>query len=131
MSFVIDTDICSAHLRGDNKTFNKFLQHSGGLYVSALTVSELFAWVNRQRTQPRYRQGLNDLLPELQIITFDYALAEYAGVLRAQLLDRGIIVPQTDLLIGATALFHNFTVVTHNVKHYTLIPDLRIQDWRN
>jgi predicted nucleic acid-binding protein len=131
MSFIIDTDICSAHLRGDAKTFNKFLQHMGGLHVSTISIAELYAWVTRQKTAPRYREGLEKLLPDLQVISFDHPLAIFAGNLRGNLLDQGIIVPQTDLFIAATALFNNFTVVTHNIKHYALIPDLRIQDWQN
>jgi len=45
MSFVLDTDTCSAHLKGNAGTFNKFIQYSGGLSVSAVTVAELYSWV--------------------------------------------------------------------------------------
>jgi len=34
-----------------------------------------------------------------------------------------------DLRIAATALVHDFTLVTANRKHFSPIPDLRIEDW--
>lgn len=37
--------------------------------------------------------------------------------------------PVADMLIAGTALVHNLTVVTHNVDHYRVVPDLRIVDW--
>ena len=45
MSFLLDTDICSAHLRGDRKVFSKFVQYSGQLHVSVITAGELYSWV--------------------------------------------------------------------------------------
>jgi predicted nucleic acid-binding protein len=34
-----------------------------------------------------------------------------------------------DLLNGATALVHGLTMVTHNIKDYSDIPGLTIDDW--
>ena len=44
MSFLLDTDICSAYLKGDRLVWKRFLQYSGGLHVSTVTVGELFTW---------------------------------------------------------------------------------------
>ena len=49
MSFLLDTDICSAHLRGDRKVFSKFVQYSGQLHVSVITAGELYSWVLRSK----------------------------------------------------------------------------------
>ena len=51
------------------------------------------------------------------------------GELRAALLDAGQVTPEMDLLIAATALVHNLTLVTHNVQDYTHLPGLAVQDW--
>jgi predicted nucleic acid-binding protein len=34
-----------------------------------------------------------------------------------------------DLLIAATALVYDLTLVTHNTRHFQGIPDLRLEDW--
>ncbi len=45
MSHLLDTDIISAYLRGNGQVLNRFIQYSGGLYVSIVSLAELYAWV--------------------------------------------------------------------------------------
>jgi tRNA(fMet)-specific endonuclease VapC len=47
MSFLIDTDTCSAHLKQKGVIMNRFLQYTGGLHLSTVTLGELYAWVLR------------------------------------------------------------------------------------
>ena len=35
MSFLLDTDTCSAHLKRPSGLMHRFMQHSGGLYILA------------------------------------------------------------------------------------------------
>jgi predicted nucleic acid-binding protein len=49
--------------------------------------------------------------------------------LRAALMDDGLRIAEMDLLIAATALVHNVTLVTHNVQDFSNIPGLTIVDW--
>lgn len=124
MSFVIDTDICSAYLKGDPKVFNKFLQHHGAIHVSIITVGELQTWAHKSPIRPKLQQGISDLLAAAQILPVDENSAELFGRTRAGLIAVGIHVPLGDMFIASTALYHNFTAVTHNAKHFKLIPQL-------
>jgi tRNA(fMet)-specific endonuclease VapC len=53
-------------------------------------------------------------------------IARLAGRIEGSLAARGIAIALDDLLIGATALQHNFSVATLNVKHFAQIPNLSI-----
>jgi tRNA(fMet)-specific endonuclease VapC len=44
MSFLLDTDICSAHLKTPGLLTGRLLQYMGRLHVSAITMSELYDW---------------------------------------------------------------------------------------
>jgi predicted nucleic acid-binding protein len=129
VNFLLDTNICSAYLKGDSRAFNRFVQHNGGLAVSSLVVGELYSWVYRANTKRGRLQGLSDLLSELQILPVDYDVARKFGEVRAALLDRGRPTPEIDLLIASTALIHNLTLVTHNVGDFAHVEGLRIEDW--
>lgn len=48
---------------------------------------------------------------------------------KARLKTKGKIVDEFDLLIGSTAVFNNYVLVTHNVKDFERIKDIRIEDW--
>ena len=42
MSFLVDTDTCSAHIKGNVRFTNRFLQYSGNLRISVITLGELY-----------------------------------------------------------------------------------------
>jgi tRNA(fMet)-specific endonuclease VapC len=130
MSYLLDTDICSAYLKGDRRVFNRFIQHSGGLHVSVLTIAELYSWVSIADDAGRAKREaiLSLALPDLQIIPVDRDIAVLCGQLRASLQKQGIKVATVDLLIACTALMYDLTVATHNQRHFRLVPDLRIED---
>jgi len=129
VSFLLDSNICSAYLKGEGRVFNRFIQHSGGLSVSAVVVGELYSWVYRAKTKPDYLRGLVALLSEVQVLPVDHDVAKKFGELRAALLDQGRPTPEIDLLIASTALHYDLTLVTHNTHDFAHIPGLRIEDW--
>jgi tRNA(fMet)-specific endonuclease VapC len=129
MSYLLDTDICSAYLQGQPDVFNRFLQHSGGLYVSIVSLAEVYSWVYVVDDPRSREEGLMTMLSDVSVLGVDDDVARTCGQVRAKLQRRGIRVPTVDLLIASTALLHDFTMVTHNQRHFRLVPDLRIEDW--
>jgi tRNA(fMet)-specific endonuclease VapC len=116
MSFLLDTDICSAYLRNDPVVVGRVLLHYGGLSVSVITVGELLTWALRAKAPPDRLKGVQDLLKGATVLDITLSIAERFGEVRAGLLDRGITVAEMDLLNGATALDHRLTMVTHNTR---------------
>jgi predicted nucleic acid-binding protein len=52
--------------------------------------------------------------------------ARISGQLDARCRAKGTVIPTADLLIGATALELGFRLVTSNVRHFKLIPGLKV-----
>jgi predicted nucleic acid-binding protein len=129
MSFLLDTDICSAYMKGDHRVWQRFMQYRGQLHVSAVTVGELFTWALRARASPKRLPTLLDLLNDLTVLDVTRDVGRIFGALRAALFDAGQATPDMDLLIAATALVHNLTLVTHNVQDFAHLPGLTVQDW--
>jgi tRNA(fMet)-specific endonuclease VapC len=129
MSFLVDTDTCSAYIKGVGRVMQRFAQYGGRLYISTVTLGELHAWALRAKASPKRSQDLLDLLREVQVLPVDEAVARKFGEARAWQLDRGLSSPELDLLNGAVALEHNLTMVTHNVRDYANIPGLMLDDW--
>ena len=129
MSFLVDTDVCSAHLRSVGDVERRFMQHTGSLYLSTISLAELYAWVSRKKSPPRHLDGLMAFLSDVTILDVDHEVARCFGQLRGNMLDRGQVVPGMDLLIAATALVHGLVMVTHNTKHFIDIPGLNVEDW--
>jgi predicted nucleic acid-binding protein len=129
MSFLLDTDTCSAYLKQDKRVESRFLQYGGRLHVSVITVGELFTGALSARASPRLLPGVLAMLKDLTIIDATYDVAYTFGVVRAALLDRGLPAPSMDLMNAATALVHSLTLVTHNTQDYANVPGLSLADW--
>jgi len=129
VSFLLDTDICSAYLKGNNAVANRFIQYGGRLHLSAVSLGELYTWALRSRASPTRMQILNDMLPLVSLVDVNAAVARKFGELDAYLLDHGLSVSEIDLLNAAVTLVHDLTLVTHNVQDFAGIPGLYVLDW--
>jgi tRNA(fMet)-specific endonuclease VapC len=129
MSFLVDTDTCSAHMKGHAKVTQRFLQYTGRLHISVIALGELFTWTSRASAPPRRLQTLLALLKDVRVLDITPPVAQRFGAIRADLLDRGLPTPDLDLLHAATALEFGFTMVTHNVADYANVPGLTVVDW--
>jgi len=129
VSFILDTDICSAFLKGNPVVWQHCMQHNGQLSVSVITVAELFTWALRATATPKRLQKLLDFLADVTLLDITPEVGRRFGELDAGMLDVGQRAPPMDLLIAATAILHNLTVVTHNVKDFSRVPGLTVVDW--
>jgi len=54
---------------------------------------------------------------------------ETFGDIKVELQKQGNIIDDLDLIIAATAVTMNYTLVTNNEKHFSKISELRIENW--
>ena len=44
MSYLLDTNICSAHLKRPSGLSHRFIQYGGRLHIPTIVLGELYAW---------------------------------------------------------------------------------------
>ena len=128
--FLIDTDILIYSLK-NNETVNKNLKlHSNSpMVISVITQGELLygAYKSKQKIANLGKvHQIADIFPVIEIST---SIIDTFAHLKEDLSQKGITIDDFDLLIGATALSMNFSMVTNNEKHYKKIPDLDVVNW--
>ncbi|MFN8224467.1 MAG: PIN domain-containing protein [Gaiellales bacterium] len=62
-------------------------------------------------------------------LPFDAAAARAYGELRVSLEREGRILDDPDLRIAAIAIARGLTVVTENVRHFSRVPGLQVENW--
>ena len=100
MNFLLDTDTCSAHMRRPAKLAHRFIQYTGQIAISTVTLAELYSGAYKHSQVNRLLALIADLLREVHVIDFDRACAEQFGRVRGTLLQQGISVPTADLMIA-------------------------------
>lgn len=133
--YLIDSDILIAMLRdkGDTTGLRSRALRAGleNCYVSAISLSELYSGAYRMQSE----RGLHEvefvktIFNILPYGTADGDDVEIFGKNKAVLSKSGTPLDDMDLLIGSTAMARGMTVVTHNVRHFSRISGLRVEDW--
>jgi predicted nucleic acid-binding protein len=130
VSYLFDTDAISELLRP--RPLPSYLDWLKTLpreeqFTSAVTVGELFKGAYRSAGRERHLKNIEErVLPAVTTLPYDVSVARVFGRIRAHLEQSGNILPDADLQIAATALYHNLELVTGNVRHFERIPDLRL-----
>jgi tRNA(fMet)-specific endonuclease VapC len=96
------------------------------LAISWATVGEVYEGAFGFPDPQRHLAGFQSFLAPFWIIGLDGAVMTRFAELRALLRRQGQLIPDFDIIVGATALEHNLTVLTFNVRHLTRIPGIRI-----
>ena len=97
--------------------------------LSAVGLTELIHGLYRAPTSEirlRRESFLNELLADLTVYPFTKETAMLAGRLDAEQQSRGVVIPFSDLLIGATALTLGYSVLTVNTRHFQRVPGLSV-----
>ncbi len=97
--------------------------------ISVITIVELAHGEARAETPHRAHKRsvfLTDLQDVLKIVPVTGAIARRAGQLEGALATAGNKLAFADVLIAATAMALDATVVTRNTRHFDRIPGLRV-----
>ncbi|TAH48394.1 MAG: type II toxin-antitoxin system VapC family toxin [Chloroflexota bacterium] len=131
MKYMLDTNICIELIRRQPTNLVKQLTslRVGDIGISAITVAELQHGVSKSRNPEQNLAALEQFLLPLAIADFGYDAAVAYGQLRAHLERKGALIGSMDLLIAAHALSLEVTLVTNNIKEFTRVPQLNVEDW--
>ncbi len=101
--------------------------------ISVITVHEYlrgiyYLYWDRKELRDKLREAREDLR-RFEIIPFDEEIAEVAAEIDAKLVRSGTPIGYPDVVIAATALSRDLTLVTRNVRHFSLIEGLRVEPY--
>ncbi len=130
--FLLDTTTVSDYIRGDKQIVNRFrITSYQQIFISSITKFEIeYGLLKQPKLKSIVSQQLELLYKQVNDIEFDSDSAKVAASIKHHLKKAGTPISIEDIYIGAIAIQHNLTVVTSNTKHFVLIPELKITDWK-
>lgn len=134
MGLIVDSSVVIvAERRGD--TVEKLIEQmffvagDQDAALSSVGLTELVHGIYRAQTPEiglRRESFMKELLRDLTVYPYTRETAMLAGKIDGEQQKQGLTIPFGDLLIGATALSLGFSVLTVNLRHFRLIPNLEI-----
>jgi tRNA(fMet)-specific endonuclease VapC len=98
--------------------------------ISVITVAELLHGVERANTEARKikRQAFVEKVIEyFPVFPFDISVSRTYAKLWASLASQGITIGSHDLIIAATALSMDYTIITANIRDFRKIEGLKLE----
>ena len=131
MRYMLDTNICIYAIKHKpEKVFQKLQTiDPQDVCVSSVTYAELVHGVEKSAAVEKNRLALSMLLANIEILDFDVDAADCYGKIRADLEKKGTPIGPLDMMIAGHAMSMGDTVVTNNVKEFSRVPDLKIENW--
>ena len=130
MKYLLDTNACIHHLKFKDSPVTHRLNHEILVTaISSVTRSELFfgAMMSNRPTESLRQQQV--LVRLLTCLSFDQQAALIHGKIRSQLQRAGTPIGPYDSQIAAVALAYDLILVTHNVREFERVENLKIEDW--
>jgi len=116
--YLFDTDILIAYLRGYRQAvelLKALAAQRFDFFISPVTIIEIEAGIRDTEKGKTY-----ELLDIFEVCTVDRSIAHWAGSSLRKYRKKGVTLGLADVIIAATAVIHNLTLVTYNTSHYPM-----------
>jgi tRNA(fMet)-specific endonuclease VapC len=97
-----------------------------GLGVSIVSVGEVYEGAFSLPDPASALSAYQRFLDDFAILLLTEPIMFVFGRIRSRLRRQGQLIPDMDLLIAATAIHYDLTLVTRNRRHFERIPELNL-----
>lgn len=127
--YLLDTNICIFYLKGLFE-LNAKIKAVGleNCFISEITVAELKFGVEKSQKVKENRRVSTTFIEHINVLPIYSSLDVYAKE-KSRLQKLGTSIDDFDLLIGATAISNDLTLVTNNTKHFKRLNGVKLEDW--
>jgi tRNA(fMet)-specific endonuclease VapC len=130
MAYLIDTDILINSIKG-NSVVNDHIAKNASIpkAISIVSYGELLYGAKKSKHKDKNASIVYRLADIFPIIGITRSTIEAFTEIKCALDAKGERLEDFDILIAATAMSLNYTLVTNNIKHYRRIEGLQIDNW--
>jgi tRNA(fMet)-specific endonuclease VapC len=127
VKYLLDTNAVVGLSKGIPRLDRRLHQEDpADIGLSVIVLHELFFGAYKGRRIAANLEAITDL--GFVVVNFDKADARHAGELRASLAAVGRPIGPYDILIAGQTLARDLTLITHNIREFSRVQGLRIED---
>lgn len=129
--YVLDSCICIDLMRGKLPIARDIMCQGDPrqFVIPAIVVAELNFGIEKSNDPEKTRRLTERFLAPFDIAPFDEVCARAYGTIRNQLRLAGRSIGPNDMLIAATALALQATLVSSNLREFMRVEGLRLENW--
>jgi tRNA(fMet)-specific endonuclease VapC len=128
MKYLVDSDWVIDYLKGRPNALSLLEGFfDEGLAISIITFAEIYEGIYYSRDPKHNEIIFRRFLRGVNVLGINRPIAREFAIIRGDLRAKGQLIGQPDILIAATAIYHDLTLLTRNIKDYQRIPKLKAQ----
>jgi tRNA(fMet)-specific endonuclease VapC len=128
--YLLDTNILSHLIKNPSgPVFDRLKSNLPVTACTSIIVSAEIRFGLCKGVSKKLKIQAGKVLEALDILPLEKPVDEYYGKIRALLEQAGQPIGGNDLLIAAHALALNLTLVSANVREFSRVPSLRVENW--
>ncbi|MGQ0801489.1 MAG: PIN domain-containing protein [Pseudomarimonas sp.] len=128
--FLLDTNTLIYYFKGmGNVTERLLATPPDQLSISTISLFEIETGLRKQSGALTRRKQLEAFVRSTQVLVLDQAAASAAAAIRAELESKGQPIGPLDNLIAGIAVANRRTLVTRNIREFSRVPNLEVEDW--
>jgi tRNA(fMet)-specific endonuclease VapC len=127
MTYLVDSDWVAEYLKGRDTAVSLLDDlFEEDLAISIITFGEIYEGIY-YGTDPQHNELVfRSFLRGVRVLGINRTIARRFALIRGKLRAEGQIISQPDILIAATALQYDLTLLTRNLRDFGRIPDLKL-----
>jgi tRNA(fMet)-specific endonuclease VapC len=131
LRYLLDTNICIYIAKAKPINVLQRFQslESGSVAMSIITYGELLFGAEKSQHPQQAKATLEELANIIPPLLFSIEVGKYYAEVRAKLEKQGQMIGGNDLWIASHALVLDTTLVTNNIKEFSRISQLKIENW--
>jgi tRNA(fMet)-specific endonuclease VapC len=131
LRYLLDTNICIYIAKQKPVTVLKRFEKMalGEVAMSAITYGELLYGVEKSQYAKKSKEALEELSALINPLPVSIEVGEHYASIRAILEKQGKPIRNNDLWIAAHAVALDVILVTNNIKEFSRVPRLKIENW--
>ena len=127
MQYLVDTDWVIDYLHRAERTVRRLEELlPQGVGLSVVSLAELYDGLAGSTNPDADAEAQRLFLEAVEVVPLDDAACRVFGAERARLRGEGNTIGDMDILIGATAIANNLTLLTNNRRHFERMRGLSI-----
>jgi tRNA(fMet)-specific endonuclease VapC len=130
---IIDTDMLSYYLRGDEKVAHEIIRYLSGydkLLIPIISYYEINSGLEYKKATKKLSLFKNFVKDHCEVLNLSEKSVNISSIEYGKLRRRGITIGTSDLLIAGISIANNLRLVTNNTKHYKSIESLKLSNWK-
>lgn len=126
-SVLLDTNIISAWLKGDNGIADK-IDRKKDVFIPTIVVGEMHYGAQYSTDVKKNIKNIEKVVTHYEVLYVDTDTASVYGKIKAGLRKKGRPIPENDIWIASIAMQHGLTLITRD-SHFNEVGGLSIEKW--